>query len=158
MKKGLEWPIGVAVVLVLTVAGNIYVAMRANEDPSVHVEEDYYQKAVRFDADQALKKRSDRLGWHLTVSAARTSASDAAVTAALTDSAGAPVRGAVVRFAVRAIARENDVFKAVGVETNGAYIASLPMARRGLWDVNVEASRGPDRYVTTQRVELPERP
>lgn len=156
MKRGLQWPIGVAVVLVLTVAGNIYVAMRANDDPSVHVESDYYQKAVRFDADQALKKRSDRLGWSVTLRASRTSATASMLTAALVDSTGAIVRGATVRFTARAIARENDVLKATAAEAGDGYVAALPMTRRGIWEVDVEASRGPDRYVTVQRIELPE--
>ncbi len=156
MKKGLQWPIGVAVVLVLTVAGNIYVAVRANDDPSVHVESDYYQKAVRFDAEQALRKRSERLGWRVTLVAAPSSAGHETVPAALVDSAGQPVRGAVVRLAAHAVARANDVFTGTAVESDGKYVATLPMTRRGLWDVDVEVVRGADRFVATQRLDLPE--
>ncbi len=158
MKKGLQWPIGVAVVLVLTVAANIYVAVRANDDPSVHIESDYYQKAVRFDADQALRKRSERLGWRVTLVAARAATGNETVTATLVDSIGQPVRGAVVRIAAHAVARANDVFTGTAVENDGAYVATLPMARRGLWDVDVEAVRGSDRFIASQRLDLPERP
>jgi nitrogen fixation protein FixH len=156
VKKGLQWPIGVVVVLTLTVAGNIYIAVRANDDPSVHIEKDYYQKAVRFDADQALQKRSDRLGWHLTLAASRTTAANAAVTATLVDSTGTAVHGALVRLSARAVARANDSFTATAVETGDSYVATLPMGRRGLWDVSVEVVRGAERFVTTQRLDLPE--
>jgi nitrogen fixation protein FixH len=156
MKKGLQWPIGVAVVLALTVAANIYVAVRANNDPSVHIESDYYQKAVRFDADQALRKRSERLGWRMQLASARASAGQETISISLVDSAGSPVRGAVVRLAAHAVARANDVFTGTAVETGDTYIATLPMARRGLWDVDVEVVRGGDRFIATQRLDLPE--
>lgn len=156
MKRGLQWPIGVAVVLVLTVAGNIYVAVRANDDPSVSIESDYYQKAVRFDADQALRRRSDRLGWRLTLDATRTTAEVATLRASLVDSAGAPVRGAIVRFSARAVARGNDAFNATAVEQGDGYMAMLPIARRGLWDVHVEAIRGSERFLAVQRLDLPD--
>jgi nitrogen fixation protein FixH len=156
MKKGLQWPIGVVVVLTLTVAANIYVAVRANDDPSVAIESDYYQKAVRFDADQALRHRSERLGWRLTLGATRTSAGEASVTATLVDSTGAPVRGAVLRFSARAVARRNSTLTATALEAGDRYVAQLPMDRRGLWDVDVEAVRGGDRFVMTQRLDLPD--
>jgi nitrogen fixation protein FixH len=156
MKKGLQWPIGVVVVLVLTVGANIYVAVRANDDPSVSVESDYYQKAVRFDAEQALRHRSDRLGWHVAVAAVRNSATETTLTAALVDSSGAPVHGAVVRLTARAVARGNDSFTATAREAGDGYMASLPMARRGLWDVDVEAVRGGERFVGAQRLDLPD--
>lgn len=152
----MEWPIGVAVVLVLTIAGNIYVAVRANDDPSVSIESDYYQKAVRFDADQALQKRSDRLGWHLALGAARTSADTAMLTAALVDSTGAPVRGALVRLTARAVARGNTTLTATAHEAGDQYVASLAMNRRGLWDIGFEAVRNGDRFVASQRIDLPD--
>lgn len=156
MKRGLQWPIGVAVVLALTIAGNIYVAVRANDDPSVHIESDYYQKAVRFDAEQALRKRSERLGWRLQLASARAGAGQETISVSLVDSTGAPVRGAVVRLAVHAVARANDVFTGTAIATGDSYVATLPMARRGLWDVDVEVVRGGDRFVATQRLDLPE--
>lgn len=158
MKRGLQWPIGVAVVLVLTVAANIYVMMRANDDPSVAIAKDYYQRAVRFDADQALRQRSARLGWRVSLDAVRTSPGEATVTAALLDSTGAPVRGAVVRIAAHAVARSNDVFTATATTAGDRYLAILPVNRGGLWDLDVEAVRGSERFVTTQRLDLPDRP
>ncbi|MBW7934224.1 MAG: FixH family protein [Gemmatimonadaceae bacterium] len=158
MKKGLQWPIGVAVVLALAVLANVYIAIRANDDPSVHIERDYYQKAVRFDADQALRQRSERLGWRVALDARRTSPAEAEVSATLTDSSGAPVRGAVLRLAAHAVARANDVFTVTAVEANGRYIAAVPVNRGGLWDFDVEAVRGSDRFVITQRLDLPDAP
>lgn len=158
MKRGVQWPIGVAAVLVITVAANIYVMMRANDDPSVAIAKDYYQRAVRFDADQALRQRSERLGWRVSLEAARTSSSEATVTAVLVDSTGAPVRGAIVRIAAHAVARSNDVFTATALPAGDRYLAALPVNRGGLWDLDVEAVRGSERFVTTQRLDLPDKP
>lgn len=156
MKRGLQWPIGIVVILVLTVAANVYVAVRANDDPSVSIESDYYQKAVRFDADQALRHRSERLGWRVTLDATRTDARVTTVRATLVDSGGAPVHGARLRLTAHAVARANTVLSAVARETGDLYLAVLPMDRHGLWDVNVEAVRGTDRFIVTQRLDLPE--
>ncbi len=158
MKKGMQWPIGVAVVLSLVVVANIYIAVLANDDPSVHIERDYYQKAVRFDADQALRRRSERLGWRVTLDARRISPTEATVTAVLVDSTGAAVRGAVVRLAAHAVARSNDVFTATAVAAGDRYVAAVPVNRGGLWEMDLEAVRGGDRFVITQRLDLPEAP
>jgi nitrogen fixation protein FixH len=155
VKKGMQWPIGVVVVLTLTVAANIWVAVRANDDPSVSIESDYYQKAVRFDAEQALRRRSERLGWRLTLDATRVTAGEATLTATLVDSTGAPVHGAVVRLTARAVARGNDVLTATARELGDRYVATLPVTRLGLWDVDVEALRSGERFVLTQRLDLP---
>lgn len=155
MKKGMQWPIGVVVVLALTIGLNIYIAFRANDDPSVSAESDYYQKAVRFDADQAMRRRGERLGWRLTLVANSATAGEATLTAALVDSAGAPVHGAVVRLTARHVARGDEPISATAREEGDHYVATLPMARRGLWDVDVEIVRGTDRFVTAQRLDLP---
>jgi nitrogen fixation protein FixH len=155
VKNGMQWPIAVATILALTVAGNIYVAVRANDDPSVSAESDYYQKAVRFDADQALKRRSDRLGWRVALSAQASSGTQATVTAQLVDSTGAPVRGAVVRITARAVTRSDEPITGNAREDGDHYTATLGMARRGLWDLNVEAVRGGERFLADQRLELP---
>jgi len=154
----MQWPIGVVVVLALTIGANIYVAFRANDDPSVSVESDYYQKAVRFDADQAMRRRSERLGWRLTITAAPAAAGGETLTASLADSTGAPVRGAVVRFTALAVARGNDPVSGTAREEGDHYVATLPMVRRGLWDINIEVVRGSDRFVTAQRLDLPSSP
>lgn len=155
MKRGLQWPIAVAVILGLTILGNIYVAVRANDDPSFSVDSDYYQKAVRFDAEQALRRRGERLGWRLRLDAASAGAAGATVTAHVDDSTGTPVRGARVRFTARHVARGNAPVNATAQESGGAYVATLPMHRRGLWDVDVEVVRGNDRLVAEQRLDLP---
>ena len=154
----MQWPIGVVAVLVLTIGANIYVAFRANDDPSVSVESDYYQKAVRFDADQAMRRRSERLGWRLALTAAPAAAGGETLTALVVDSTGAPVRGAVVRFTALAVARGNDPVSGAARADGDHYVATLPMIRRGLWDVNVQVVRGSDRFVAAQRLDLPSSP
>lgn len=119
------------------------------------MENDYYQKAVRFDADQALRRRGERLGWRLTLDAAAALAGEATVTARLVDSTGVPVHGALVRLRARHVTRADDPINGTAQEEGDHYVATMAMARPGLWDVNVEIVRGSDRLVTDRRLELP---
>ncbi len=66
MNKGVGWPIGVATILVLVVAANVWVAIIANRDPSFAIEPDYYAKAVAWDSSMAQARHNATLNWSLT--------------------------------------------------------------------------------------------
>jgi hypothetical protein len=95
------------------------------------------------------------MGWRLSLAANSATAGEATLTATLLDSTGTPVRGAVVRLTARHVARGDAPFSATAREEGDHYEAILPLVRRGLWDVTVEIVRGTDRYVTSQRLDLP---
>jgi nitrogen fixation protein FixH len=154
MRRTWFWPAVVIVVLGLTVGGNIWVAVIANADPSFAIEENYYQRAVGFDAERAREQRSDRLGWALELTAGPTSDVGTPLTAVLRDSTGAVVADANVRVQLRQVARSQTTTPATLVFGGAGYSALVPMFVEGLWDVEVEARRGPARFTAQRRVDL----
>lgn len=155
MKRGMGWPIGIFVVLGLTVAANIWVMRVANDDPSFAIEPDYYQRAVRFDSTMATERQSAALGWTASSSLVTVNANGATVTVTLRDAQQQPIVGATVRVAALANARANTILSANLTESApGQYSAPLAAQRPGQWEVRVDATRGTDHFVASTRTDL----
>jgi nitrogen fixation protein FixH len=154
MKAGMGWPIGVATILALTVTANIVVMRIANDDPSFSVEPDYYRKAVHFDSTMAQQRENLSLGWGFD--AAIDSIGDGTHTrlsVRLRDASASPLPGARVAVMARFNARANDTLTAILEEkTPGTYVATLPIAHPGEWEVRVDATQGSQRFSTSSRV------
>jgi nitrogen fixation protein FixH len=161
--RGLAWPIGLAVILAISVGANMFVFHLANDDPSFAVEPDYYRKAVQWDDELAQRRRNAELGWRAaaTLAAAREGAAggDAAteLRVRLTDSAGAPLDGAAVSVEALAIDRASQVatftLAAASDPAGGVYSAMLPAARAGRWELRLVATRGGERFTAVERLE-----
>lgn len=160
--RGLGWPIGMAVILAITVSANLYVYHLANDDPSFAVEPDYYQKAVHWDDELAQRRHNAELGWRATTALTAAADGGAELRVRLTDSAGAPLAGATVRVEAFAIDRASqvatltlaaDTGSDAGSDAGGAYAARLSVARRGRWELRLEAVRGAERFTSVERVE-----
>lgn len=155
--RALAWPIGIAVILAVSVAANVFMFRLANGDPSFAVEPDYYRKAVHWDDELAQRRHNVELGWRTT--AALTPAGDggAELRVWLTDSTGAPLDGATVRAQAFAVGRAADVSNLTLVASahpaGGSYAARLPAARAGRWELRLEATRGADRFTAVERLE-----
>ncbi|MEL6544011.1 MAG: FixH family protein [Myxococcota bacterium] len=65
--NGNHWPWLLAGLLLSGVAMNIAMVLRASNDPSFAVEEDYYQKAVNWDEYREQLRKSEALGWQFTL-------------------------------------------------------------------------------------------
>jgi hypothetical protein len=87
----------VVTALGLTVGGNIWVAVIASDDPSFAIEENYYQRALQFDAQRGVEQRSDRLGGASSWSGGTGFGGGDHADGAAADSTGAPMRDATVR-------------------------------------------------------------
>src|SRR5688572_20826521 len=109
MKRGTSWPVAVAVILCLTIAGNIWLVRLANSDPSFAVEENYYERGVQWDAELAQRARNAELGWRLLATLSTVERGRGAdLRVALSDSAIAPIAGATVVVRAVHVARAND--------------------------------------------------
>jgi len=154
MKQGMGWPIGVATILALTVAANVAVMRIANDDPSFSVEPDYYRKAVHFDSTMAQQRTNLALGWGFD--AAIDSIGDGTHTrlaVRLRDASASPLPGARVAVMARFNARANDTLTAVLEEqAPGTYVATLPIAHPGEWEVRIDATQGSQRFSASSRV------
>lgn len=152
MNAARRWPLALALVLVLTIAGNVVVYVLANRPDSLAIEPDYYRKAVAWDSTRAVEARSRALGWRLTASLAAPSGARALFEALVADSTGAPLAGARVRVEVFAIARADErLLAALAEAAPGRYTLALPVTRAEWHEVRLTAERAGDRFVARLR-------
>ena len=155
MKPGMQWPIGIAVVLTGTVIANLAMMRVANSDPSFAVEPDYYQKAVTFDSTLAHANASAKLGWTAHATIAKEQSASPYVTVTLRDSLQLPIDHATVTVHALFNARANDVLSVTLEETSpGSYRALLPVQHAGIWEVRIAAIRGAQQFESSVRVEV----
>jgi FixH len=154
MKRGMGWPIGVAVILAATVGLNIWVYRVANDDPSFAIERDYYRKAVDWDSTLAQRRQNLALGWHLSPRLdAFTPRDGARLRITLTDAAGTPIRDATVKVAAFFNARANDIIDSALARDSSGYSVRLPVRYGGVWELQFDVTRGHERFTATSRVE-----
>lgn len=160
MKRGMQWPIGIALILAATVVGDIWIAIVASRDEAFAVEPDYYQKAVKFDDEMALREASLRLGWMVDPTLELgTPERSGSVSAIVRDSSGALVTGARVEVLAMHNARASRQLAVTLAEGEpGRYRAPLDAQRPGEWELRFLVTRGADRYAVRARVDgAPER-
>jgi nitrogen fixation protein FixH len=158
MKKGWYWPLLLASLLASGVGANVYFMCRAVGDPSFAVEPDYYAKAVAWDAHQAQAKEDADLGWRLALSVSPTDRGSgrARVVATLTDREGRKVPGLAVGLTAFHNARAADVVTATLLESaEHAYAADVAVARPGLWEFRVAATRGTETFTAVVDQDAP---
>lgn len=155
MKSGRAWPIGVALVLALTVVANIGIYVVATDDPTFVIEPNYYAKAIGWDSTMAQDRRSALLGWVLTPEAKPSHAGRAALTLRLADASGRPLGGARVHMeGVNNADPAGAVAMNVVADANGVAATSMPVRHGGLWELRFDVRRGSDRFTTVRRVEI----
>jgi nitrogen fixation protein FixH len=155
VKRGAVWPLGVTTILGLTVAANIWLIRIAGADPSFAVEENYYERGVRWDDELAQRARNRALGWSLgTALAPIAPGKGAQLTIALRDSTVAPINGASVVVKALHVARAGDAVE-ITLEPGGAgeYRATVPIERAGLWELRIDVHRGSERFTATERLD-----
>lgn len=157
MKKGMGWPIGITVALVVMAASNVWVAVIASDPNALAVEPDYYEKAVHFDATMRQAQHNLALGWTLEPAIEPVSTdSGAVVRAQLHDAVGQALSGAVVHVTALHNALANFPVQAtLADDGNGAYSARLPIHRTGAWELRFVVQRGADRFTSNVRVDAP---
>lgn len=140
------WPAAIVGLLALGVGANVGLLIVANSDPSFAVEDDYYDKAVRWDEKRAQDAANLALGWQLDLSTETTVDAGVPVVQVgvrLTDRDGVPVEGAVIALETFHLARSAQPLRAAPAEVGpGWYVALVPMRRPGLWEFRIDADRG----------------
>lgn len=155
MKRGLQWPIGIALVLILSAGSNIWVALIAAHDEAFAVEPDYYQKAVHFDDEMALRAGSAKLGWRVIPTLALgVPGQSGSLDATVTDSSGTPITGATVQVLAMHNARASHQLTATLLDAGeGRYRAPLDAVRPGEWELRFLVTRGTVRFAVRERVD-----
>ena len=154
MKRGLGWPIGVAVILGATVGANIWVAVIASDDPSFAIEHDYYRKAVQWDSTMAQARENKRLGWRIEPRLAPIGGRDGStLSVILTDGSGAPIRDAKIDVTAFFNARADSVVHADLRDSGSSYDTRLPIHHPGTWELRFDVRRGRERFTNTARID-----
>lgn len=118
----------------------------ASGDPSVAVMPDYHERALKWDDELARRQRSDRLGWKADFRwSDNVEDGGRRFVVRVFDQRGDSVSGGAASLRFFHHARGGDV-ATIGLTEDGPgeYVALLPMARRGLWDVEFSLGRGDD--------------
>jgi nitrogen fixation protein FixH len=154
MNPAMRWPIGISLVLGVTVAANLVLYHVAGADPSFAIEPDYYAKAVAWDSTVAQAKRNAALGWRLspTLSPFSTT-SGARVSVALTDSTGVRITDAIVKVAALYNARAGTVLESTLQLDASGYSTTLAVAHAGEWELRFDVTRRGDHFTSTSRLE-----
>ena len=156
MKRGTVWPVAVTAILGITVAANIWLIRIANNDPSFAIEENYYQRGVRWDDELAQRAHNQALGWRVvaTMSTERESSGER-LHIALTDSAVMPIDGASIVVKAVHIARASEPVEVTLAQlAPGEYEARVPVQRAGLWELRIDVRRGAERFTATERLDV----
>ena len=157
MKRSTLWPIGIATILLTTVAVNFALMYVAGDDPSFAIEPNYYAKAVAWDSTMAQSARNEHLGWRVVPALAPFSTNGGAVlSVSVFDSTGAPIDDATVKVAALYNGRANVVLESTLRHADSAYRGSLPVTHRGQWELRFDVTRGSDRFTSTARIEAAE--
>lgn len=150
MKNGAWFPYLLTALLLISVGSNIYLVIRATNDPSFAVEPDYYQKAVGWDDKQAAQAQSDALGWQVELDAELQG-----LTVHLRDRLGRPIADAEVRVEAFHNARAQERIRGQLVsQGDGTYVWERDFARPGIWEYRLAAQRDDDRFVHVAQEEL----
>jgi nitrogen fixation protein FixH len=155
MKRGWQWPLGVAAVLLLSTAGQIWFAVVASRDEAFAVENDYCGKTVAWDAELRQRDTNAQLGWRISPTLALAGdGADGALSIELRDAAGSPIAGAVVDVLAMHNARAAHQLSATLIEgTGGTYRALLPAKRPGQWELRFSVQRGTERFTASERID-----
>ena len=155
MQRGRAWPFAIAGILLAGVGANVGLIILAASDPSAAVEQDYYRKALAWDAEMAQQQRNIALGWsvHSALQLGKEGA-DGSLELTLVDGAGKPLTGADVTALVmhnaRAAAVQSVSLRDMG---DGRYTARVAARRPGLWEIRISVQREAQIFTARERLQ-----
>ncbi len=161
MKSGRIWPFIIMGLLGLNMAIVGVTVYAANSDRSFAVVPDYYRKGLRWDDSARQQERNGSLGWTLdaTLEPRASAAAPGRLSVRFTDGAGRPIRAA--KMMLEAF-HDADPANVTRVELanlgEGAFVATLPPPRHGLWTLRFVADAAGMRFTSAQTLDAPASP
>lgn len=153
--SGKVWPWIVGALLGITVLKYAVVLVLVASDPSIAVEEDYYQRAVGWDDARAAQRASDALGWsaEIAVGPARPGSNRGEVRIRLLDDGALPITDATVHARLFHQGRAADPTVAtVRTDAEGWVLIPIERGRRGLWRAELRVERGDSTFLLERTV------
>ncbi len=152
--RGLFWAFVPVALLAASLIGVGTMCSIATRDPGFALETNYYERAVRWDSEQAQWAENARLGYRATVTSAP-AAGGVEVVARVVDRHDAPVRGAAVHAEAFANARSGDRKQLVLAErADGTYAALVAKPRPGLWELRLRVERDGECFTAHVRTDF----
>jgi nitrogen fixation protein FixH len=138
-----RWPSIIVGMLGVHVLIMVIAVTLATRDPGFSVVPDYYQRAVHWDQEQALKKSSAELGWQIKMMPSEVvdPVGRRQVSFELVDRTGAPISGAALEviYFHHAHGHESRDVKLMQ-NAPGRYSQSLDMRYEGFWEFHFTAT------------------
>jgi len=157
-RRGTLWALVPVALLVASTSGLLLMASIARNDPGFALEANYYERAVRWDAQQVEWAENERLGYRVAL---ETLATPDGVELRVTplDRTGARLGVAVVKADAFANARAGDVrHLTLRANADGTHSGLLAPARPGLWEFRFTLLREGERFTQTVRADVPAKP
>ena len=149
------WPAFIVFLLLIPVASVTVLIRAATGDPSVAVEENYYERGLAWDEEARQRAVNERLGWGFELLAGRAGGGRLLVQVRLLDEQGAAVSADSVLIEAFAIARAADrLHLEPTLAADGSWEAASPLSRGGLWEFRLEAIAGEQRFTEVLRRDL----
>jgi nitrogen fixation protein FixH len=153
------WPLLVISLLGISIGASLITVLASRSDGGAQIIDNYYEKAVNWDATHANQAASDALQWTTTlhVEAAQPSGLRL-LELTVQDAAGGAVsnlRGTVKLYRPDQARPVATIPISEASDAPGVYRQQVPLTATGLWDVQVVAARdGSPVYQTTLRHEV----
>lgn len=150
----IAWPMFIIALLLMGMVATMYTVVIANRTPP-QVVENYYEKALAWDEQQAQTAASEALGWTLNLSVEGQTAGPRAIAVSLRDASGAlltDLTGTIRAHRPDQIGAQAE--QPLTVRADGTYEVQMTLPKTGLWDFEVIAERHDERFTQTVRREI----
>lgn len=147
-----RWPILVIGLLIGHAALMLVAVLIATSDRSFTVLPNYYKQALAWDANQAIQRQSEKLGWTIDTQTAATAdpLGQRQVRLTLRDAAGRLIPNGTLELSYYHRTSAGDVQRARLNSTGpGLFEQKLPLRKSGFWEFRIEAIADGQRFVTT---------
>lgn len=150
----IRYPAMIFGLLGMTLVVNIILVIAIRSDGGAQIMDDYYEKSIHWDEQEAIRQESQALGWTLAVNLPAEEPGEVRVI----NADGLPVTGLTATLRLRRPHLAEDVaqvdLKSVRGQP-GVYQFEHPTARAGLWDFVVEGEFGGRPVAFQQRQRVP---
>lgn len=150
------WPGMVFAILGMSVIANVVLIVHATSDGGPQIVPDYYTKAVHWDEARGEEAKVADLGWDATVRIEPSVAGQGYIQLKF-EKDGVGVEGLEVGVTLRDPAKIAPLYVGPAAPAApGQYVTKTPLSRLGVFDVEVLATRGAERFHDVIRVEVAE--
>lgn len=154
-RSDIVWPAAVIALLLMSGVTTFAVLIASRSDGGAQVVGDYYRKSVAWDSLAAERRESEQLGWIAHVE--MRPSPEAVGVVSFSDRGGRAITGLVGSVTVSRpqSATTYGTHSLAAVDSlSGSYVFSFPYAGRGLWDLDMVAKRGEEKFVRRIRIEI----